>query len=70
MVIAWFGHSGSQTSQLMHSSVIIRAMGRSLSGGWVGHALLQAGNTEGATNLETSPPRVAISRMKVLLTNR
>ena len=31
--IALFGHSGSQTSQLMHSSVIIKAMAQSLCAG-------------------------------------
>jgi peptide/nickel transport system permease protein len=30
MVIAWFGHSGSQTSQLMHSSVILKAIAHSV----------------------------------------
>src|SRR5262245_23199197 len=29
--MAWFGHSGSHTSQLMHSSVISRAMLRNVS---------------------------------------
>src|SRR3989344_4994317 len=29
--MAWLGHSGSQTSQLMHSSVIFKAMATPLS---------------------------------------
>src|SRR5471032_2684490 len=35
MEIASFGHSGSHTSQLMHSSVMIRAMLYSLRPAWV-----------------------------------
>src|SRR5678810_709878 len=65
--IAWLGHSGSHTSQLMHSSVMTRDIALQTSIRFTRSC--RRSSTKGDTNLETSPARVAISRTNVPETN-
>src|SRR6185437_16691243 len=59
--IAALGHSDSHTSQLIHSSVIIKAISTSTIN-YVWDLVRSCAATRGCTNFSTFPPSRAISR--------